>query len=110
MWEIWVYGSVFKILGKNVTLLKSKITGGDLFLPEVQHEQNVVSIRFKDGTRIVHTAYMVDKIYLITTAKFIPTLCSWFINKDGNNSTKKVSEGKISGLQSQIGSIDQKNK
>ena len=68
------------------------MTGGDLLLPEVQHSQNMASIRFKDGTRIFHSVYIVDKTYLVTTARFATQI---FRCVDEDGSAKTVVDGKI---------------
>ena len=50
---------------------------------------------------MVYTAYIVNRIFLVTTAKFIQSLCNYFIDKDGKQHFGKISDGKMRGLRSQ---------
>ena len=78
------------------------MTDGECFSDDTKHYQNVGSIRFKDGTEIVQTVYIINQDYLITTARFLKLLYSYTVKNDDSSDPGKAGDGKLHKLQRKL--------
>ena len=66
--------------------------GESSFNTDSKYDEDVVSIRLKDGSRIFQTAYLIEGIILLTTATFVMELDNYSNSKEGKT---KLEDGKI---------------
>ena len=78
------------------------MTDGECFSDDTKHYQNVGSIRFKDGTKIVQTVYIIDQFFLIATATFLREIYTYTSKKNGESDSSKAGDGKMRKLQSKL--------